>query len=259
MPDIAVNGPDENVAYPTDNQENLLGFRTTVAGQPVDAKVEQKVVAAGVDRTDLLRQLGIPLAPQLPATNAALDRLPKEKWDELIKLGLAEIVEYDAGKGMQKHLEARWTLKTTYYWEQTFPPQAELVIEHSYQPSVGSSVSTSLGQDWARKDGHYPDYETKYCTDKDLISTVEKATKAAKDTGIAYSEQRIDYILATGANWSGPIKDFRLVVDKGAPDNIVSFCGEGVKKIGPTQFEMRKTDFTPNGDLKVLILSKPPG
>ena len=35
-----------------------------------------------------------------------------------------------------------------------------------------------------------------------------------------------------------PIGRFRLVVDKGAPGNLVSFCGEGVRKISPTRFEM---------------------
>ena len=37
---------------------------------------------------------------------------------------------------------------------------------------------------------------------------------------------------------------------------LVSFCGRGVRKIGPTQFEMRKTDFTPQGDFSVLILKR---
>ena len=63
-------------------------------------------------------------------------------------------------------------------------------------------------------------------------------------------------MLSTGANWSGPIRRFRVVVDKGAPGNLVSFCGEGVRKISPTQFEMRKTDFVPNGNLSVLILKR---
>jgi hypothetical protein len=34
----------------------------------------------------------------------------------------------------------------------------------------------------------------------------------------------------------------------------VSFCAEGVKKISPTQFEVRKTDFEPTQDLNVLIV-----
>lgn len=43
------------------------------------------------------------------------------------------------------------------------------------------------------------------------------------------------------------------MVDKGSPDNLVSFCMSGVKKISPTQFEVRRTNFEPKGDLDVLI------
>jgi hypothetical protein len=50
-----------------------------------------------------------------------------------------------------------------------------------------------------------------------------------------------------------------LVVDKGEPDNLVSFCGEGVTKIGPTTFEMVKTDFWPDRDLDILILDRHEG
>ena len=48
------------------------------------------------------------------------------------------------------------------------------------------------------------------------------------------------------------------MVDKGEADNLVSFCGDDVKKIGQTQFEVRKSDYTPDGNLSVLILRKLP-
>ena len=70
----------------------------------------------------------------------------------------------------------------------------------------------------------------------------------------AYWESRIGYILTTGANWSGPIGDFHLTIDKGAPENLVSFCGEGVVKTGPTRFEIRAKDFVPERDLAILFL-----
>ena len=85
-----------------------------------------------------------------------------------------------------------------------------------------------------------------------------RAAASNSKFGAPYSEQRIDYILKTGANWSGPIKEFRLVVDKGEPDSLVSFCGQDVKKISDTQFEMRKIEFTPDGNLAILILKKLP-
>ena len=69
-------------------------------------------------------------------------------------------------------------------------------------------------------------------------------------------ERRISYVLKTGANWAGPIKAFHLVVDKGQADRIVSFCGDGVKKISPTVFEVRASDFTPTHDLNILILGR---
>ena len=101
MPEIKVDAQDQVLAVPTEDPVNFLAFTTTVNGQPVASKVEQRVLAAGLDRTQLLRTLGIPLAPHLASTNAALDALPPDKWEELVRLGLAEIEEYDAGQGMK--------------------------------------------------------------------------------------------------------------------------------------------------------------
>jgi len=256
MPDITLSGPDDNISVPTENPENILDFSTKVDGQPVESRVEQKAIARGVDRTALLRKLGIPLPPQLQATDKALDALPQSQWGELIKLGLAATEEYDQGEGMKKHLEPRWTLKTTYFWEQTFPARKEITIEHRYKPSVGASVGTSLGMKDADKQPWFKDYMRKYCMDRAFLDNIENAKAAAKSDFAPLQEQRISYILKSGANWAGPIKSFRLVVDKGDPSNIVSFCGEGVNKIMPTQFEMKKTDFVPKADLYVLILTK---
>jgi hypothetical protein len=259
MPEIKVDGPDDNISLPTDDPVNLLAFATTVNGRPVTTKVEQRTFAVGLDRTQVLRDLGVPLAPHLKATSEALDKLPRAKWDELIRVGLAEIEQYDAGKGMQDHLAPRWSLQTTFYWEQTFPPKAETVVEHRYKPSVGTSVQTALGSPDAAQEDWYEDYVEKYCLDKEFLTAVERARREAKSQfGAPYSEQRIEYILSTGANWAGPIKEFRLVVDKGEADSLVGFCGDDVKKTSPTRFEMKMTDFTPEDDFAVLILKKLP-
>jgi hypothetical protein len=259
MPDITVEGSDQNVSVPTEDPVNFLAFATAVNGKPVTTNVEQRVIAAGLDRTQMLRALGIPLAPHLASTNEALDRLPPDKWDELLRIGLTEVEEYDAGQGMKKHLAARWTLQTTYYWEQTFPARVETLIEHRYKPSVGASVQTSLGSPDATKEPWYDEYKEKYCFDFEFLAAVERARKAANSKlGGPFGEERIDYILKTGANWSGPIKQFRLVVDKAAAENLVTFCGDDVKKIGETQFEMKKAEYTPDGNLAVLILRKLP-
>ena len=259
MPEIKVDGPDDNISLPSDDPVNLLAFATTANGRPVTTKVEQRALAVGLERTQVLRDLGVPLAPHVKAASEALDKLPRAKWDELIRVGLAEIEQYDVGKGMQDHLAPRWSLQTTFYWEQIFPLKAETVIEHRYRPSVGSSVQTALGSPDSAQEDWYEDYVEKYCLDKEFLAAVERARREAKGQyGAPYSEQRIEYILSTGANWAGPIKEFRLVVDKGDADSLVSFCGDNVKKVTPTRFEMKMTDFTPEDDFAVLILKKLP-
>jgi hypothetical protein len=247
MPEIVIDHADTNISIPTEDPENILGFSTLADGRLVATRIEQKVLANGIDRTDMLRGLGIPLAPHLRGTAEALDRLPEQSRRELLQLGLVETEEYDDGRGMKKHLEPRWALRTTHYWQQTFPAQRELVIEHRYKPSVGSSVAT---------EAETAEHRKRYCIDQDLLKALEEARGGAPRDALPFSERRIEYVLTTGANWSGPIRQFRLVVDKGDQRNLVSFCGEGVKKISSTQFEMRKNDFTPDQNLNVLILER---
>lgn len=257
MPDITIDSPEYNVSFPTEDPVRLLDFTTEVNGAPVATRVEQRVTAHGLDRTALLKAMGLPLAPHLRSTNMALDALPADRWDELIRLGLAEVTEYDdTGTGMKRHLEARWTLHTTFFWEQRFPAGAETLVEHRYVPSVGMSVGSMIGQPGAASDPYTKPTIDKYCVDKGFLAAAERAAKKAVDNGGYLAEQRVGYILTTGANWAGPIGEFRLVVDKGAPDNLVSFCAEGVTKIGPTLFEVRKTDYVPTENLDVLILTR---
>jgi hypothetical protein len=260
MPDIHIEGPDDSLSVPTEDAVNLLAFATVVNGKAVSAAVEQRVIAAGLDRTQLLRGLGIALAPHLASTHAQLDRLPPDKWEELRRVGLVEVEQYDNGGGMQKHLRPRWALQTTFFWEQTFAAKAETVIEHRYKPSVGRSGQTLLGSPNEAKEPWYEEYKDKYCLSYEFLATVERARKLANSNfGAPFSEQRIEYAHKTWVNGLGsPIKLFRLTVDKGAADNLVSFCGEEARKISETQLEVAKVDYVPDGSLTVLFLNKPP-
>jgi len=132
-----------------------------------------------------------------------------------------------------------------------------VTVEHSYTPYTGGSVGGALLKE-VRKS--MPDihahYKKQWCVNDFFLRGFDRRNEARKnrDGYIGYGETWIGYILSSGANWRGPIKDFRLVVDKGSIDNLVSFCMDGVKKIGPTQFEVRKSNFTPAQDLNILIV-----
>lgn len=90
------------------------------------------------------------------------------------------------------------------------------------------------------------------------MAAVRKVDKAMRDAkGFGFTEGWLSYVLTTGANWNGPIGTLRVIVDKGDPANLVSFCAEGVSKTGPTTFEFTYTDFWPTQDLKILFALKP--
>jgi len=259
MPDIAWDGPDVNVAVPSQDPLNFLDFHTLADGQAVAAEVEQKALVKGIDVTARFRSLGIPLAPQLESTWKALDALPAAMQRQLLDDGAVQSDDYDVGKGMEHHLQPAWTLKTTYFWRQTFPAGREIVIEHRYLPSVGETVGTMLGSPdiEAQSLQHYKDA---YCVDADFLASARRAMSKPDKYGSVSSpfyERRIAYILTTGANWAGPIGDFHLTVDKGAADSLVSFCSDGVKKVSSTRFEVRHANFTPAHELQVLILYRP--
>jgi hypothetical protein len=240
MPDRDLRKEREmDVAYPS-------GFETKVDGRPVKMEVDRRAIHGGADHTAHLASQGL-----LPTSGTeALDRLPETVRQRLVKAGLAQLEEYDSGRGWERHLAPAWTVKETWYWQQAFPPGRDLVVEHRYVPGTGGSVDAALG---------FPDFRSspegramirEYCVDPAFLAGLDRMRRRSAAT----PEQRIGYILTTGGNWRSPIGDFRLVVDKGAPGNLVSFCGEGVRKISPTRFEVRKKNWRPDRDLRILIV-----
>lgn len=253
MPEMEAR-EDNNVDIPDAEADNFLKFRTRVDGQEVRSELEQKAMLGGVDVTARLRALKLPLLPSSQRTAAALDALPRSAQDALLKDKLVRLDEFDRGKGMERHIAPEWSLRTTYHWQQTFPAGREIGVEHSYVPSVGSSVQTFLGASYATAQD-MKDYQARFCTDKAFLSGVAKMTKS--NGNIPPMESRIAYVLKTGANWAAPIGDFRLTVDKGETGALVSFCETNVTKTGPTTFEVRRTAFTPTRDLEILIVKRP--
>ena len=242
-----------DVAVPFPDSPNILGFSTTVDGKPVEARVEQKALANGLDQTAWLRRHGIPINPMAEGVTAALDALPAAVQAEAVRLGLAMVDEYDAGSGMERHHAPLWTLKTTYFWEQAFPAGRDVRVSHRYTPSVGGSVGSFTDLDDLSGSDWWPEQRDRYCVEPSFLN----AAKTARTSGRApngHQEFWIEYVLTTGANWKKPIGDFRLVVDKGATENLVSFCADGVKKIAPTQFEVRHRNWTPARDLSIVIV-----
>lgn len=250
MPDIA-GGWEESVGGDV-NSDHVVPFITWVDDRAVYAQVERKAMIGERDVTAELTQRGLSLSPSSEATMVALESLPEPVIVSMSEAGLVETGTYiDNLSRRSRWARPLWTLKTTWFWTQYFEPGREVVIEHLYAPAIGGSAGSIVGDREIDIPEGVADYAARYCTDPAFIA----AAARKREQGLYLAETWINYILTTGANWSGPIRDFRLVVDKGSEDNLVSFCGEGVRKISPTQFEVRHQNWTPTRDLEVLILT----
>ncbi|TIX78941.1 MAG: DUF4424 domain-containing protein, partial [Mesorhizobium sp.] len=189
------------------------------------------------------------------AARAALAKLPQAVADDWVDRGLIIEDTADDGSGMKTVYVPFWQLRSTYWWRSTFPANKAVHVAHRYTPSVGgtSSVSFFYGGQFQ---GQYGAYKTRYCMDGTFENAIRKAAKGNPDGTPKYFEKRIAYIVTTGGNWAtGAIGKFKLTVDKGDPKNLVSFCGENVRKVGPTRFEMTAENFYPEHDIDILLLA----
>jgi hypothetical protein len=236
----------QDVGYPSD-------FHTMVDGRPVRATLERHAVLRGRDYTALLTGLHIPLSPDAEGIghiSAALTALPRARQTELRRLGLMGNDEYS------ESIVPRWTLRDTWHWQQTFPAGRDLIVDHRYRPGAGSSPGLPLAEPSYRRTADGRADLAAWCPDRDFLNRIDLWNQQQLMSN-EIDNETISYILTTGGNWRSPIGSFRLVVDKGSPDAVVSFCGEGVRRISPTQFEMRRTNWRPTRNLNVLIVHPP--
>lgn len=252
MPDIT-GSMDANIALDDMESDNFLGFSVVQDSRQIKPDLQQRVLAIGIDRTDELLARKIPLLPYSEKTAEALKALPADVKADWIGKGLIYVDRYDAGKGWQEDFRPAWMLRSAYWWKTKFPAGKPVKVSHRYKPSVGGTVAMTF-IDQGKPGVNHKDYVERFCIDQPFMQTAAKLVKAAGKSGPNYTEQWLSYILKTGANWGGPIGKFTLTIDKERPQDYVSFCGNGVKKIGPTTFEMKADDFYPQKDLHILFL-----
>jgi len=240
MPDIKpIDYLEGDLGIPNRESDNFLNFTVTADGKPVTPSLEIRALSYGIDVTDELKSLGLPLSPFADQEATLIAKLPEATRKSLRMRG---IVNGEYGTDV---LYPSWTLRSTYYWTQNFPAHGKAAISHTYTPAVGSTFyyPSNLDESGQRDD---------YCIDSGTEAAIAKAIKASgQEFMLAHT---LSYILITANNWAETIHDFHLVVDKKEPGNFVSTCLAGLKKINPTQFELRKSDFMPDDDLSFLFL-----
>jgi Domain of unknown function (DUF4424) len=243
---------EEKYGYTAIPDYTQLKFETRVDGKPVRFQVIRRGELSGKDVTQRLAQRGWPL-DWITGTGeepAFVKRLSPAQ----LQAGVSEGLLRREDRGM--HFPT-WDVVTHVTRKQVFPARRTVEVTHRYAPMIGGSVAGTLFPA-VRKE--FPEALKRHCIDSSFLAAFDKKVAARINNPgapMAYSETWIGYVLSSGRNWRGPIKQFRLVVDKGKPENLVSFCMNGVRKISPTQFEVRRKNFEPKGDLEVLIVKWP--
>jgi Domain of unknown function (DUF4424) len=258
MPDVT-GSVDMTVAMPDPGHDNFLDFTTRVDGKPVDSQVEQRAFLTTegkpeVEITERLKTLGVSLVPTMDAAGPALAALSGPQRKALADSGIVYPLDVDVGKGAHVDWVPLWTLRSKFWRKQVFPAGRDLLVEQTYTPGTGSQSTLTFGAPdlGAAQLAHYR--ET-YCTDGAFTRAVQSLYRKANapNAKLGAFEEYLSYVITSGANWAGPIGTFRLVIDKG-DTTLVSFCGDNVKKIGPTTFEMIAKDYTPRRDIDVLFI-----
>lgn len=255
LPDIDVS-ESENYSIPHNNSTNFLGFKTKVDGRPVNFSIHQRAFLGTKDVSEVLRSAGVPLLPIGPEQTRLAD-VPEATRDLLIPQGL--LLQNGTDDLGRQRYEGAWTVKTAAIRKQTFEPNRPVIVEHRYHTSLGMSFDTVLRKGLRQNKAMAAEierYRKDYCVGDAFLAGLDDLAAAEEGNKVKLQERRISYALKTGANWAGPIKDFRLTVDKQKSDRLISFCADQVKTISPTLVEFTASDFTPEKDLKILIVGR---
>lgn len=255
LPDVPLTGVDpdwEGRAYPDWEQ---YGMKTRVDGVDVQLMRIDIPKLEGKDISARLRTLGWP-------TRYWED----ERFAQTLRTMSADDKSEYVGEGLlttdgmaAQEVRPAWTVSTSYVRTQTFAPGVPVTVEHSYYPQTGGTVTTGLDRSARDESMAGPEgYEARFCVDQPFLRGYDRQRYRADGSineAVFPTETWLSYVLKTGANWKGPIKRFKLTVDKQDPRKLVSLCMDGLTKISPTRFEVVKTDFEPAQDIDVLFIT----
>lgn len=248
-----------------------LDFRTLVDGKP--AALERIDVAMVGDRPvdTRLKELGWPVRwfdfdPSKSSLSflERINHLPQAERDALIAEGLLTLYGTPGlptiallGRSDGRLMPA-WTVTTNITRIQRFPAGRTITVEHSYDPINGGSVGGNLLRSGRKRRGVGTYYKRRFCVAGEFLAQfdrkVRKIRKAHRLESDYYLESLVGYVLKSGANWRGPIGDFRLVIDSEDPLTMASLCMPGFRRISPTQVEFHERNFKPDRDLDVLFV-----
>ncbi|WP_400770283.1 DUF4424 family protein [Methylosinus sporium] len=288
LPEIDFSDPDAAWSIPGADPVNYIGLSATIDQKPAPLAVSQSAFVEGKDVTAALRRSGLPLVP-IGFFHDKLATLAPDARARLVKDGL--IAENGVDQAGNPIYAPRWSVRGVATRTLDLAPGQSALLDFRFRSSVGVARDSVLREPLRSSKELAAEVERRradYCLDRAFLAGVDKMVSAAAarrstaqeaaalppedvtaadapkkpqpaarifpEANVAeLQERRISFDLGAGAS-AAPVRQFRLVVDKGKPTRLVSFCLADLKKISPTAFEMRAADFRPSGLLRVLLV-----
>jgi Domain of unknown function (DUF4424) len=231
---------NEPINLPSGHPLNFIDFRVVADGKVVATQVEARAFKDGKEITGDLLSLSMPVSPLDTRIRDVFTRLPAAVQNRVLR------AVWMVGCSGPRDSECwpYWQVRIQYHWMQRFPAKSRVQIEHVYRPVVGGSYIV--------RDDDGESSVKPYCGGADALAAIKKANtlhplEHGSDTLLL--ERRIQYILTTANNWSGPIRNFRLAIISDFPEDIVATCMPGVKRTAPTRYELVRSNFRPDREL----------
>ncbi|MBR1155202.1 DUF4424 domain-containing protein [Bradyrhizobium sp. JYMT SZCCT0428] len=255
LPDIDLS-EGENIAFPSSDPVNFVDFETKIDGKPTSFAIDQRAFVGKNDVTSVLKELKLPILP-LGGQQLRSQDLSEATRSRLVERGL--LTQMGSDERGRPLYQPTWLVKTAVVREQQFPGDRPVTVEHAYRPIVGGNSDTILRKALRQNKAMSQElekYRKDYCITDAFLAQLDKIAGGGQANKAMIQERRVSYVLKTGANWAGPIKDFRLLVDKAGKELLVSFCTGSLKQSSEGALEFNATDFTPDRDIKLLFLGR---
>ena len=254
FPVLDFSDPDVAYAIPGEDPVNFMGMTARLDGKAVSFSFSQIADLNGKNVSQTLRKANIGLVPVGHFQNQ-LAALTPEAREALENAGL--LVQSGTDQDGNALYFPSWNVRTSATRTSTLAASKSTDVEIRVRTSLGSSPDTML----RRKLRSNPNlaseldrYKKTYCIDEGFYQGLDKVASTGEANTTKIRERRMAFDFGSGA--AASIPDVHITLDKGRPDRLISFCLDNIKRIGPTTFEMRASDYAPTGELKVLLLGR---
>lgn len=261
---------------PVKSEDNRQ-FAVTVNQAPVQFQVMQHVInAAGRDITKEFKTLYLPINPI--AAIHTIDASPNR--DSIIaRLRTMNLID-------QHEDTPTWTVRTYYYWQQTFPAQSKIHIEQTFKPSITThnvklnsfmnllklpvkfvkkmvnvAIHWSLADESALKNlqeqfaKYYPRIHN-YCPTKEDYQTLVHAYKLNPHKKPVIELKELNFAYGENELWANPVNRFNLTIE--SPKNMYPLLcwNDQLKRAGNNALQFSADNYIPAANIAVLYVEK---